>query len=79
MAVITALVAVVMRACVLCCAGQCERVKVERQRSMEEVGGGAVVATAESCHRCHRCACILWWSTQEGGGREVEVDARGWK
>jgi len=63
-AVITALVAVVVRACVLCCAGQRERVKVERRRSMQEVGGGAMVVSSSLSLLCVHT---------------VVVDMRGWR
>ena len=70
-AVTTALVAVVMCACVLCCAGQCKRVKVERRRSMQEVGGGAVMATA--------LVIIVIAMRAYRGGRHERVEAERWR
>jgi len=55
---------VCVRACVLCCAGQRERVKVERRRSMQEVGGGAMVVSSSLSSPCVHA---------------VVVDARGWR
>jgi len=65
-AVITALATVVMCVCVLCCAGQHERVKVERRRSMQEVGGGVMVVVILSLLSS---PCM----------HAVVVDARGWR